>query len=230
MRGKLVIISSPSGAGKTTLARRLIAEFDNLDFSVSYTTRPPRVNETDGVDYCFVDQATFERMVADGAFAEWAEVHGNRYGTSREAVERALEGGRDVVFDVDWQGGRSLSEKWPDDSVKIFILPPDLVTLEARLRRRATDADDVIRRRLRKAIEEIEHYDEYTHLIVNDDLEQAYRVLRATYLVRRHGVSPREDLPHDLAALAALVEANEVSGVVDHARRLIVDGVERNAR
>lgn len=208
-RGRLVIISSPSGAGKTTLAHRLIAEFERVEFSVSYTTRPPRVNERLGVDYHFVDDATFDRMIAGGEFAEWAEVHGNRYGTSCDAVELALVGGRDVVFDVDWQGGGALSDKWPGDSVKIFILPPDLATLEARLRRRATDSEEVIQRRLRKAIEELTHYGEYRYLIVNDDLDAAYSILRAVYLVNRY---------QDVAARA---ENTAGASVVAHARALI---------
>lgn len=181
----LVIISSPSGAGKTTLSRRLLAEFSDLVFSVSYTTRAPRANETNGVDYVFVDHATFDEMIAKDAFAEWAHVHDNRYGTSREAVERALVLGQDVVFDVDYQGGRALSDKWPDDSLKIFILPPDLKTLEDRLRRRGTDSEEAIQQRLRTAIEELEYQVEYEHLIVNDDLERAYAELRAVYLARR---------------------------------------------
>lgn len=208
-RGRLVIISSPSGAGKTTLARRLLGEFERVEFSVSYTTRTPRVNERPGVDYHFVDDAAFDRMIAAGDFAEWAEVHGNRYGTARQAVEMALEGGRDVVFDVDWQGGRALSARWPQDSVKIFILPPDLATLEARLRRRATDSEEVIARRLRKAIEELTHYGEYRYLIVNDDLDAAYDILRAVYLVNRY------------QALADRADTNIDTAVVAHARTLI---------
>jgi guanylate kinase len=209
VRGRLVIISSPSGAGKTTLARRLLEEFDNVEFSVSYTTRKARVNERPGVDYHFVDDAAFDRMIAAGEFAEWAEVHDNRYGTARASVELALQGGRDVVFDVDWQGGGVLSDKWPRDSVKIFILPPDLATLEARLRRRATDAEEVIQRRLRKAIEELGHFGEYRYLIVNDDLDAAYDILRAVYLVNRY------------ADLAASADSAADSAVVEHARALI---------
>lgn len=223
-RGILVIISSPSGAGKTTLSRRLLDEFPQIQFSVSYTTRPKRGNEQDGRDYHFVDDATFDRMIEEDAFAEWAVVHGNRYGTSRAAVEGALVGGRDVVFDVDYQGGRVLSDKWPNDSLKIFILPPDLATLESRLRRRATDSEDVIQRRLRKALEELEYHRDYHHKIVNDDLNEAYANLRAIYLVRRYGPVNRPDVDYPLAELAARVKTNDASGASSHAAALIAAG------
>ncbi len=179
-RGILVIVSSPSGAGKTTLTRRLIAEHGpQLEFSVSYTTRPQRPGEKPGVDYHFVTPGEFAAMVDRHEFAEHALVHNNQYGTAQAPVETALAAGRDVIFDVDWQGGAALSNRWPADSLKIFILPPDLDTLANRLRQRATDAPNVIEQRLRKAIEELGHYGEYQHLIVNDDLERAYAVLRA---------------------------------------------------
>ena len=186
-RGVLAIVSSPSGAGKTTLTHRLLREFPELEFSISYTTRPMRPGEVEGRDYHFVDDATFDRMIADGEFAEHARVHGNRYGTARAPVEHALAQGRDMIFDVDWQGGAALSAAWPDDALRIFILPPDLDTLAQRLRRRATDAPDVIERRLQKAIDELSHWPEYDHLVVNDDLDRAYGVLRALYLARREG-------------------------------------------
>lgn len=221
-RGVLVIVSSPSGAGKTTLTRRLLAELGpQLEFSVSYTTRPPRANEVEGVDYHFVSPDTFEAMVRRGEFAEHAYVHQNRYGTRQGPVEAALARGNDIIFDVDWQGGAALSARWPEDSLKVFILPPDLKELENRLRQRATDDPGVIERRLRKAREELEHFAEYQHLIVNDDLERAYATLRAIYLTRRYGATDRPDVPYPLADLARLVEMNNRSGADAHARRLV---------
>ena len=213
-RGILIIISSPSGAGKTTLARRLLGEFPEVRFSVSYTTRRPRVNERDGVDYYFVDGDEFGGMVERGEFAEYAEVHGNRYGTARAVVESALASGRDMVFDVDWQGGRALAYQWPNDMLRIFILPPDLATLEHRLRRRATDAEEVIQRRLRVAIDELRHTVEYEHRIVNDDIDRAYATLRAIYLVRRDGEASHPDL-------AALVVESRSLRAVEHAQSLV---------
>ncbi len=219
-RGVLVIVSSPSGAGKTTLTRRLLAEFGpRLEFSVSYTTRPMRPGEVNGRDYWFVTPDTFEAMVQRNEFAEHAFVFGNRYGTAIAPIEAALAAGRDIIFDVDWQGGRSLSDHWPADSLKIFILPPDRVTLETRLRSRATDAPEVIERRLRQANDELGHYHEYRHLIVNDDLDRAYEILRAIYLTRRYGVVDRKDVSYPLAELARVVAAN-VGGEA-HARSLL---------
>ena len=226
-RGILVIVSSPSGAGKTTLTRRLLGEFPGLEFSVSYTTRAIRPGERDGVDYHFIDPARFEHMVGAGDFAEHAQVHGNWYGTAKAPIDAALGAGRDVIFDVDWQGGRALSAQWPDDSLKVFILPPDLTILASRLKTRATDAPEVIERRLRKAIEELGYFLEYESLIVNDDLDRAYDVLRAVYLCRRFGapwVDGRPDAPYPLAQLASLIEANAATRPDEHARRLIAAG------
>ena len=189
-RGVLAIVSSPSGAGKTTLTHRLLREFPELEFSVSYTTRSIRPGEVEGRDYHFVDDATFDRMVEHGEFAEHARVHDNRYGTARGPVEHALAEGRDMIFDVDWQGGAALSAAWPVDALKIFILPPDLETLAHRLRRRATDAPAVIERRLQKAIDELSHWNEYDHLVVNDDLDRAAReVLAIIQAVRERHAS-----------------------------------------
>lgn len=185
-RGLLFVVSSPSGAGKTTLCNRLRGEFPRLEFSVSYTTRPPRTGEQHGVDYYFVDQSTFQEMIAKDEFAEYAMVHGHMYGTSARLVGEALSEGRDLLFDIDYQGGRKLKQSFPADVVLVFILPPSIRALEERLRRRATDADDVIQRRLRVAREELRHYDEYDFLVMNDDLQKAYDALRAVYLSAQH--------------------------------------------
>ncbi len=220
-RGSLIIVSSPSGAGKTTLTRRLLQEHDTLDFSVSYTTRARRDGEVDGRDYHFVDPVTFERMVTGGELAEHFVVHGNHYGTARAPIEAAIRAGRDMIFDVDYQGARALASQWPSDSVRVFILPPDLATLAARLRQRATDTAEVIERRLRKAIEELAHYTQYDHLIVNERLDEAYGVLRAVYLTRRYGELDRPDVELPLAELAGQVAANRSHDPAAHARTLI---------
>ena len=199
-RGLLVIVSSPSGAGKTTLCNRLIRDFSELRFSVSYTTRAPRPGEKDGVDYHFVDAETFERMAAAGDFAEHAHVHGNRYGTPRSAVAEALEGGRDVLFDIDWQGGEQLRARFPDDAVMIWVLPPSLRVLEQRLRGRATDAPAVIDRRLETAKQELEHYGSYDYIVVNDDLERAYQSVRSIFVAAHHTMRRQEALAQKLLA------------------------------
>lgn len=219
-RGVLVIVSSPSGAGKTTLTRRLITEFrPQLEFSVSYTTRAMRPGEVNGRDYYFVTPEKFQAMVEAHEFAEYANVFGNRYGTAQGQIDHALDAGHDIIFDVDWQGGQELSKRWPQDSLKIFILPPDMTTLESRLRSRATDSAEVIERRIRKAKDELGHYPEYQHLIVNDELEHAYAALRATYLTRRYGSVDRPDISHPLAELAAKV--SDSAAALAHARSLL---------
>jgi guanylate kinase len=218
----LAIVSSPSGAGKTTLTRRLLEEFrPRLEFSISHTTRKMREGEVPGRDYHFVTPAEFQEMIERGEFAEHAFVHGNRYGTAQAPVEDALARGVDMIFDVDWQGANSLAARWPEDSLKIFILPPSLEMLAERLRNRATDAPGVIAQRLEKAIDELGHFNEYRHLIINDDLERAYAVLRAIYLTRRFGAVDRPELPYPLAELARLVERNARSEAEAHARRLV---------
>jgi guanylate kinase len=181
-RGLLVVVSSPSGAGKTTLCHRLMNEFREVQFSVSVTTRKPRAGEREGVDYTFVSPTAFHAMADAGEFAEWAEVHGNFYGTPKSQVNQALEGGRDVLFDIDWQGGRQLKAKFPQDAVMIWILPPSLAVLEERLRRRAADSPAVIERRLSAAKRELMEYGFYNYLIVNDDLTKAYDQLRSVYV------------------------------------------------
>lgn len=219
-RGVLVIVSSPSGAGKTTLTKRLLAEFPNIEFSVSYTTRERRVNEVDGRDYHFVNVEQFEEMVRNQEFAEHAFVHGNRYGTAKTPVELALEAGRDIIFDVDWYGGAALAAIWPQDSLKIFILPPSIEALDRRLRGRATDDEKIIERRVSKAHEELEHYNEYQHLIVNDDVERAYSLLRAIYLSRKYGRANRSDVAYPLAEMAGEVDAANRDAEA-HARKLV---------
>jgi guanylate kinase len=185
MRGLLLVVSSPSGAGKTTLCHRLMAEFPEVIFSVSYTTRPMRRGEREGTDYYFVDNPVFDQMAERGEFAEWAHVHGNRYGTTVAAVRQALDGGRHVLFDIDYQGARQLKARFEREAVLVFILPPSLEVLEERLRKRATDAPEAIERRLINAKDEFEvlkQYGLYQYLIVNDDLARAYDRLRAIYL------------------------------------------------
>ncbi len=185
-RGVLLVVSSPSGAGKTTLCRRLRAEFPNLTFSVSYTTRRPRPGEVDGRDYHFVDHETFQEMIARDEFAEYASVHGNLYGTSVATIERALAAGRDVLFDVDYQGGEMLRKRFGEEVVLVFILPPSIAELERRLRARATDDEATIERRLRVAREELRHYHGYDFLVMNDVLDRAYDALRAIYVAQLH--------------------------------------------
>jgi guanylate kinase len=202
-RGLLLVISSPSGAGKTTLTRRLAAEF-NIGFSVSYTTRKARLGEVDGKDYWFVSDERFDQMVVAGEFAEWAVVHGNRYGTCIETVRQAIQEGNDCLFDVDFQGGRQIRKHWPEDSVLCFILPPSMKELEARLHRRATDAPDVIERRLAMACLELNHYNEYDFLVVNDVLDRAYEQLRAILIASRCARSRQQPMAERLLTEAAI--------------------------
>ena len=178
-RGLLLVLSSPSGAGKTTLARGLLAADAGLVMSVSVTTRTPRPGEVDGRDYVFCDQAAFERMRDEGALLEWASVHGNLYGTPKGAVMDMLAAGKDVLFDIDWQGAQQLKEKASDDLVRVFVLPPSAGALDERLRKRAQDGADVVARRLAAAAAEISHWAEYEYVIVNADIAQSLAGLRA---------------------------------------------------
>src|SRR5262245_32610115 len=186
--GMLLVVSSPSGAGKTTLCHRLRNDYPDIVFSVSYTTRPMRKSEENGVDYHFVDRPTFESMIERGEFAEWAEVHGHLYGTTASAVKQAIEDGKDVLFDVDYQGGRQIKSRFGREAILVFVLPPSLEELERRLRTRATDAVEVIERRLQKAKEELEHYALYDYLIINDDLPKATQALRSIYFAAANRV------------------------------------------
>jgi guanylate kinase len=187
-RGFLLVLSSPSGAGKTTITRRLLERDPTLSLSVSVTTRPRRSNEIDGRDYYFVDQATFDRMVAGGELLEHATVFGHSYGTPRAPVDAAIAEGRDIVTDIDWQGTQQISSKAGADIVTIFVLPPSKVALESRLRTRAQDPAAVVADRMAKSSEEMSHWPEYTYVIVNDDLEtsvaQAQSIVTAERLKR----------------------------------------------
>ncbi len=184
-RGLLLVISSPSGAGKTSLSRRLIDDQADLSLSVSATTRGPRPGEQDGKEYWFVDASRFRAMVSGGAFLEWADVHEHCYGSPKEPVFRHLAEGRDVLFDIDWQGAQAIALAAPTDTVRVFILPPSMADLAKRLHTRAQDSEPVIERRLGRARGEISHWDEYDYVIVNDDMEQAYAELTAIYRAER---------------------------------------------
>ena len=173
-RGLMLVLSSPSGAGKTTLSRMLLKADGHIDLSVSVTTRPRRPGEVDGRDYHFIDMVRFDSMVKSGKLLEWAEVFGYRYGTPRIPVEKALRAGRDVLFDIDWQGTQQLREKARDDLVSVFILPPSVTELQRRLERRAQDSRAIIAGRMAKAAGEISHWPEYDYVIVNRDKKDAF--------------------------------------------------------
>jgi guanylate kinase len=184
-RGLLLVLSSPSGAGKTTLSRMLLEIDPAVELSVSATTRPQRPAEVDGRDYHFIDRARFDEMVRNDELLEWAEVFGNRYGTPREPVEAAIARGKDVLFDIDWQGTQQLREKARNDLVSVFLLPPSAPELERRLHTRAQDADDVIRERMAKASDEMSHWAEYDYVVINHDLDQAFKEVQAILLAER---------------------------------------------
>jgi guanylate kinase len=179
------VLSSPSGAGKSTLARKLLEADDNMSLSVSATTRPPRPSEVDGREYKFLSKEQFEEMADRGEFLEHAMVFGNHYGTPRAPVEAMLIQGKDVLFDVDWQGARALRAAEPQDVVGIFILPPSMAELERRLRARNEDAEDVIKKRMARSIDEISHWEEYDYVLVNTLLEQALAQIKQILAAER---------------------------------------------
>ena len=183
-KGIPIVVSAPSGGGKTTLCRRLMEKLSGLEFSISHTTRAPRGKEQDGVDYHFVSEAEFKTLIAEDKFLEWAEVHGNYYGSSLEAARKQLSAGRDVLFDIDIQGGYQIKEKMPE-AVLIFIVPPSMKVLEERLRGRASDTEEVIQKRLKAAREEIEGAVNYSHWIINDDLDCALETFSSVVVAGR---------------------------------------------
>lgn len=184
-RGLMLVLSSPSGAGKSSIARNLLEKAGGLELSVSVTTRARRGSEIDGIHYHFMSSREFERMRDDDRLLEWAEVHGNFYGTPREPVEQAMSEGRDMLFDIDWQGAEQLAEKMRTDVVSVFVLPPSMAELKDRLHRRAEDDDAVIDKRLKNAVQEIEHWRDYDFVVVNHDLNAAYEDVRAIVKAER---------------------------------------------
>jgi guanylate kinase len=202
-RGLMLVLSSPSGAGKTTLSRRLLEADDAIDLSISVTTRPPSPGEVDGRDYHFIDRTQFDAMVARGELLEWAQVFGNRYGTPRGPVEQALASGRDVLFDIDWQGTQQLGGKSPGDLVSVFVLPPSIPDLEQRLKSRAQDTPEVIRSRMAKAADEMSHWAEYDYVVINREISDAFEDVRTILGAER---LKRERQP-GLSAFVRLLQA-----------------------
>ena len=202
-RGVMLVLSSPSGAGKTSLSRRLLDADPAIQLSISVTTRPRRMSEIEGRDYHFIDRDQYEAMVRNDELLEHAEVFGNCYGTPRRPVENALAHGRDVLFDIDWQGTQQMlaNASVRPDLATVFVLPPSFDELERRLRRRAEDSDDTIRARMGQAVEEISHYGEYDYIIVNHDLEQAFAEIRAILTAERLKRERRTGLQEFLKAL-----------------------------
>ena len=191
-RGVLFVLSSPSGAGKTTISKKMLLADPDIALSISATTRPPRPGEVDGKDYHFVDTDTFKQMAADGEFLEWAHVFGHRYGTPRARVDELLDAGKDVLFDIDWQGAQQLYQEAGPDVVRVFVLPPTMEELERRLRSRNTDSDEVIAARMARAANEISHWDGYDYVLINDQVDECYgevmAILRAERLKRRRQI------------------------------------------
>ena len=204
-RGLMLVLSSPSGAGKTTISRRLLTIEPDLTLSISATTRPMRPGEQDGVDYHFVDHATFDQMVRDSAFLEYAKVFDHQYGTPRAPVEQSLAAGRDVLFDIDWQGTQQLAQAARDDLVSVFILPPSTAALEQRLKTRAQDSAEVVARRMAKAADEMSHWQEYDYIIINQDVEISVNAVQSILTAERN----RRERQLDLAPFVATMRAKD---------------------
>ena len=184
-RGFMLAVSSPSGAGKTSLCRRLVADHEPLVLSISVTTRPARPGEEHGREYYFITDGEFDRMIEQDALLEWAEVHGARYGSPRLLIEQALDTGEDVLFDIDWQGARAIASRASHDTVRVFVMPPSMGELRRRLYARAQDRPEVIERRIRNAKGEIERWGDYDYIIVNDDFDRSYADLAHIYHAER---------------------------------------------
>ena len=202
-RGLLIVLSSPSGAGKTTISRMLLDSDPSIAMSVSATTRPRRPSEIDDVDYHFVDDAEFSRMVEAGEFAEWAYVFDHRYGSPKDPIKDALKDGRDILFDIDWQGTQQLRGAFGTDLVRIFILPPSMDELERRLRARGTDSEEVIDSRMRRAASEIGHWGEYDYVLINEDMDACLGEVQAIIKAER---MRRDRRPYLFAFVRHLVE------------------------
>jgi len=208
MTGILIVISAPSGTGKSTLTRLLLSEFKNVEFSISYTTREPRENEVNGKDYFFVSEETFRKMIDEGDFLEWANVYGNLYGTSKTQVMRALKEGKDILLDIDTQGALNVKRSFPE-AVLIFLLPPSFGELERRLRSRGTDSEEEIERRLKTARDEVRKALLYDYIIVNDEVELAYGKLKAIIVAEKcRSLRVRENL-------AELIRDREMIGLIE---------------
>lgn len=197
----MFVLSSPSGAGKTTMSKMLLARDRDIAVSISATTRPPRDGEVDGRDYHFVSQDRFEELVGQGAFLEYATVHGNLYGTLKSTVEEIFDGGQDVLFDIDYQGTQQIKAQEEGRLVSIFILPPSMAELEQRLRSRGLDSDDVVAKRMAKARDEISHWPEYDYILVNDDKDQCFEKIAKILQVERLRRERRPQLPHMIRSL-----------------------------
>ena len=204
-RGVMLIVSSPSGAGKTTISRLLLERETGLTMSVSATTRPRRPSEVSGRDYHFIDRGEYDRMVERSEFLEHAEVFGNGYGTPRAPVEKALAEGRDILFDVDWQGARQMATSARADMVSVFILPPSYAELERRLRTRAQDSDEAVARRMAKAADEMSHWQEYDYIIINQDVEVSVNAVQSILTAERN----RRERQLDLAPFVATMRAKD---------------------
>ncbi len=201
-RGLLLLVCSPSGAGKTSLSRRLVADHLDLILSISATTRAPRPGEEEGREYFFKSREAFDAMIATGEFLEWADVHGQRYGTPKAPVMAALDAGKDVLFDIDWQGAQQIADQAPADSVRVFVLPPSWSDLSRRLHARAQDSEDIINFRLDRGLEEITHWVEFDYVIVNKNFDRAYADLGHIYRAERMKPGRNPWLPEFVTGLA----------------------------